>query len=415
MSFISKNDILCKKQFGFRQGYSTNLALIDFTDKLAKGFENKQITVGIFLDLSKAFDSIDHVILLKKLQFYGIRGPVLQWFKSYLEARKQFVNIGEYKSDYDNITVGVPQGSILGPLLFLIYINDLQFASNILSIILFADDTNLFLSGKDPSELNNILNAELINIQNWFNANKLQVNYGKTCYMIFKSKKRYIDESAIHISLNGTVIRRVTSTKFLGVIIDSDLTWKGHINHISSKLSQAIGVMNRLKKILLINICVTLYHTMVSPYLTYCIEIWGNCANYLLLRIFLLQKRAVRVITDSHYLAHTDPLFHKLKILKLSDLYRLHATCFVFSTVNGLLPSLFNDYFVYNYVVNRYICRNSNDLNIPPWIYQYSRSTLRYNGSVVWNSLSQELIQSPTLSSFKRKYKMFLLTSYSNP
>ena len=145
----------------------------------------KKTVVGLFLDLSKAFDCIDHCILIKKLRFYGIRGSALKWFESYLSNRKQYVSIDNFNSQYKDISVGVPQGSNLGPLLFLIYINDLQFVSDILSVLLFADDTSLVVSGKDPAILNNVINAEMGKVQSWFLANKLQINYAKTCYIIF--------------------------------------------------------------------------------------------------------------------------------------------------------------------------------------------------------------------------------------
>ena len=211
--FIDKHNILYNKQFGFRKGYSTTHALIDFTDKLAKAFEKKESVLGLFLDLSKAFDCIDHSILLCKLNFYGIRGSALKWFHSYLSNRKQYVCIDNFNSQYRNISVGVPQGSNLRPLLFLIYINDLQYVSNILSVLLFADDTSLFVSGKDPAMLNYLVNSEMEKIHCWFLANKLQINYNKTCYIVFKSRNVNIDETVININVNNIALKRAKSKK----------------------------------------------------------------------------------------------------------------------------------------------------------------------------------------------------------
>ena len=153
MAFLDKNKILYNKQFGFRQGYGTDMALLEFVNNISLAFEDKKIVLGLFLDLSKAFDSIDHDILTNKMYHHGIRGNVLNWFKSYLSDRQQYVTVDNYNSQYKSINVGVPQGSVLGPLLFLIYVNDLSSVSEILNPITFADDTNLFLTGSNIHEM----------------------------------------------------------------------------------------------------------------------------------------------------------------------------------------------------------------------------------------------------------------------
>ena len=211
--------------------------------------------------------------------------------KSYLSNRKQFTNVASYSSTYNEINTGVPQGSNLGPLLFLIYMNDLPFVSEILSSILFADDTTLFLTGKDPVIINDLLNIEFRKIYRWFNANKLLINFDKTNYVIFKTRNKRFDESAINIFVDGKEIKKSNCVKFLGIYIDCDLTWKNHINHISSKIARVIGVINRLKHVLPIRILLNLYNTMILPDLNYCIILWGSCASYLFQKVFVLQKK----------------------------------------------------------------------------------------------------------------------------
>ena len=184
--------------------------------------------VGIYLDFSKAFDTVNHDILLQKLSMYGVQDIALEWFRDYLANRSQYVTYNSMKSTKENITCGVPQGSILGPLLFLIYINDLATVSNAFLSVLFADDTNLFIAGRDIEALCNRINEDLAKIQEWLFANKLSLNLKKTHYMIFTSKNKIVPD--IDIRINNVRIERVHVTKFLGILIDSQLNWKQHIN-----------------------------------------------------------------------------------------------------------------------------------------------------------------------------------------
>jgi hypothetical protein len=190
INFIDKNQILSKHQYGFRKSRSTEFAIIELVDKITKGIDQGQYTLGIFLDLSKAFDTINHRILIEKLELYGIRGICLKWFKNYLENRKQTVKYNTIKSDEMIITSGVPQGSILGPILFLLYINDIQNFSRIVSIILFADDTNIFYSHTCLKKLNEIMQTEINKISDWLNTNILSLNTTNTKFMLFRSSKR---------------------------------------------------------------------------------------------------------------------------------------------------------------------------------------------------------------------------------
>ena len=240
---IGNNNLLNEKQFGFRPNHFTYKAIIELLNKIDNAVERNETTVGIFLDLSKAFDTINHDILLYKLEYYGFRGVALDWFKSYLSNRKQFVRYEMHDSNHKIINCGVPQGSILGPLLFILYINDIVNTTSLLELILFADDTTLLFSHQDIASQNDIINNELQEICNWFQANKLSVNASKTNYMVLgthHSTRKFIDinqdidiltdsESSgsrneekvkLNIKLNGVSLNRVSSTKFLGVIID---------------------------------------------------------------------------------------------------------------------------------------------------------------------------------------------------
>ena len=246
IDYINKYGILTDRQYGFRSKSSTNHAIIELVDKITKAIEKNEFTVGIFLDLSKAFDTVNHTILLKKLYFYGIRGKCHAWIKDYLSNRKQMVKYYNIRSTEKIITCGVPQGSILGPLLFLIYINDLNNSTSNLSTILFADDTNLFCSGKDLEELEVLINEELAHVQEWLTLNKLTLNVKKSNFIIFRSHKRKLKHH-LSLKLNNELLQCVEHTKFLGIIIDQHLTWKNHINYVTKKITRTTGVLCRIR------------------------------------------------------------------------------------------------------------------------------------------------------------------------
>ena len=230
-------NILCSNQYGFRKNHSTALALIDLHDKISTVFDRGEFSVGIFLDLSKAFDTVNHIILFDKLEHYGIRGLALDWIRSYFSNRKQYVEYNGHRSLRNEISCGVPQGSILGPLFFLLYINDINNASNLLNLILFADDTNVFMSHKDLNYLSDMLNLEMDKLSIWFKANKLSLNLKKTKFMVFKPRqKRSICN--IQISIDNQNIVEVKETNFLGVILDENLNWKSEISHVASKVAK---------------------------------------------------------------------------------------------------------------------------------------------------------------------------------
>ena len=337
MDYINKNSILNEKQFGFRTNHSTYMAIIELVDKVVSAVERNESTLGIFLHLSKAFDTIDHDILLNKLEYYGFRGIVLDWFKSYLKNRKQFVRYQACDSEYKNIKCGVPQGSILGPLLFILYVNDITSATSLFEIILFADDTTLLYSHPDIATKINLINKELSEICNWFKANKLSVNASKTNYMMLgtsNTTNKYTygnvessDDGRTDIDINtgehttitqkinvifdDVSLERVNSTKFLGVIIDENLNWKHHIDAISKTISRNIGMLTKLKHYVPGYILYSLYCTLVLPYVNYGISIWGNTYKVYLDKIFKLQKWAIRTFSLEYYRSHTGPLFKK--------------------------------------------------------------------------------------------------------
>jgi len=412
IKYIESLDILYHLQFGFRKNHSTNLALTHLVNKIASSIDRSEITIGIFLDLSKAFDTLNHNILFYKLEHYGIRGTALQWIKSYFFERKQFVQYQSTLSSYQTIKCGVPQGSILGPLLFLLYINDLPNASHIAETLLFADDTSIFLSHSNAEHLSHVMNHELVKIDTWMKSNKLSVNLKKSNFVIFKSKQKMV-KTDISISLDGNPLQQVQAVKFLGILLDENLSWKPHIDHVCKKISKSAGIIFRARLYLSTKTKLLLYYSLIYPYLTYCNLTWSSTYVTNLNRIFTIQKRIVRAITNAPYRAHSTPLFAQLNVL---DIYKLNSFCiakFMFSYTHGLLPSPFLHLFVRSSDLHEYHTRTSSNYRPHTCRTNIKQFTILFQGPQVWNSLPLEISNSESSMSFRKKMLIFLLNQYN--
>ena len=342
MEYFQSNNLLFSHQYGFRQGHSTEFAIIEFIDRTLKTMSNNKIPLSIFIDLSKAFDTLDHNILLSKLSHYGITGSANNLFSSYLANRAQYVNFNGQTSDFATITTGVPQGSILGPLLFLIYINDISKASPYLQTLSYADDTTFSInidSSIDPNNISEIINTELTKIDDWLTVNKLSLNIDKTKYMIFSKPGKTILN--VTPCIRQIPIEQVTEFNFLGVLIDNKLTWKPHISKISSKISKGTGILSRLKNLLPKIILLNIYNTLVLPFLNYAILIWGFGNTK---RLLLLQKRSIRSISNSSFRSHTVNLFKELGLLQIDDVFLQALLKFYYKYANNKLPKYFETY-----------------------------------------------------------------------
>ena len=297
--YFTINNLFYNSQYGFRTKHSTEDAAIELVDNIQRVFEDYPYdqVLSVFLDLSKAFDTIDHQILFKKLSHYGIDGVALCWFQSYLLNRKQFITLEGVDSERMDISVGVPQGSILGPLIFLIYINDAHRASDAINFIHFADDTTLtqnlaFFSGGNltRSQIERRINAELSNVYDWLCVNKLSLNVSKSRCMIFKNRKIDTVSRPWNIEINGEKVECVPEFNFLGILLDEFLTWIPHTKKICSKLSQTLGVIKRVRQILPFPALKSLYNALIVPHLNYGIKLWHPNSH----SVNIMQKRAIR-------------------------------------------------------------------------------------------------------------------------
>lgn len=347
-TFLNINNIFYEHQYGFRPRHSTVHPIFHLIKDtvLSNDKDTKDFTVACCIDLSKAFDTVSHNILLNKLHYYGVRGLSNDWMNSYLSDRYQFTQVENYKSSIESISCGVPQGSILGPLLFLIYVNDIWMSCG-LKVLSFADDTTVLAHGHNEISVTNKLNKELSNLSTWLRENRLTLNVNKTKCLFISPPGKMINDN-ITLEIEGKSVERVSNKnsedlKFLGIYLDEHLSWNCHIDYTTKKLSKTLYVMNMAKNILPFSALKILYHTLVESCITYGITVWGNSNS--MSKIEKLKKQAMRIIYKKPYRAHCDPLFRQSGILKISDYYKLTMSLLAFDYKNDLLPQSFIDFY----------------------------------------------------------------------
>ena len=413
MTFFIKHKVIYPHQFGFQSKISTSHAMLDLVTAAYDNIDLYLHTGLVLIDLKKAFDTICHKILLNKLAHYGIWGVAFKLLSSYLTYQKQFVNFNQHHSELKDIKYGVPQGSSLGPLLFLIYVNDLQNAVDC-TPRLFADDTCFIFQASNPLILQGIINKELKNLNIWCCANKLTVNPSKSNVLVISPKLIHDFTEQLTVSYDTFQICSVKSVKYLGVIIDNRINFYEHIKVLECKIARSVGILTKLKTILPKQNLLQLYYTLVHSHLTYGIFIWGSTYPSHLQKLQKLQNKALKAICNAPYRSLAKPLYAQLNILQIEDVYKYEIAKFMFNFNKTLAPSPFSNFFQKIHQVSNRSTRLSaeqDNLYIPRYRNNRLQRCIKYQGVKIWNIIPKEIKKS-TYNIFKNKYKKYLLSLY---
>ncbi len=407
MSYLLAHNLITCDQSAFLKGHSTQTSLHKMFDDLLGNINDGYVNGACFFDLAKCFDTIDHSLLIKKLEKYGVRGSALAWFNNYLSERSQCVSVNNAMSDFRDIHTGVPQGSVLGPILFLIFVNDLPSSLTSTMCNLYADDTEIHSCGQTLSEVETILQQDINNIVEWFNLNKLTVNTGKSFAMLFSSNPN-INAQGLNLHVNGNAIECVQTGTYIGVHPDSNLKWNHHIAHLCKKISPKVGLLGRLKKILPTQYVELIYKSIVQPHIDYCITVWGNADNKYLDKVQGLQNRAARIITGNYnwYIRGIE-LVKQLGWQNVRERRDYFTALLVHKAIHNTSPDMIQDLFTLSNEIQSRQTRSSstNNLYVPRVNKHVFNQSLQVAGARVWNSLPVDLRNITNFNAFKYRLK----------
>ena len=396
--------IFTKNQAAFRKLYSTVTSLINSTDSWYSTIDRKEVNLAIFLDLKKAFDTVDHTILLVKLEKYGIRGITGDWFTSYLRNRKQFCTVDGHKSSAKMVTCGIPQGSCLGPLLFIIYLNDFETCLELSKASMYADDTHVTITSNNLENLLENAQRELLNISEWMRINKLTANPKKTEYMLIghprKVNKLDVSEPLI---LNNSEIKRAKKTKSLGVIVDEGLNWEQHFKVVKGKVRGGLSSLKKLKNLVPQKQLDNVYRALIESHLRYANVIWGSIPSSKIKILQNLQDRARTIIERARI--KDDWSYNWLNV---EQLIKFDRSTMTYKIMNRMCPESLWDKFPQISLHSNYNTRNCKDIQIPRYNLEYVKKGFHYSALTAWNSIPISIRELPTFPQFKRNLKTHL-------
>lgn len=406
-NFLEKHNALTDAQFGFRKARSTETALLAMKETIVHNIENGDFTLGLFVDFSKAFDSLNHQILHKKLSSFGIRGTSLCLINSYLSNRSQFVCLNNTESCPLPIPRGVPQGSVLGPLLFNLYINDIVFIDEGVKFFIYADDSTVLVSGKDVNNLIVRCNSLLDRLAMWSEANCLRINVNKTKAVLFRARNKAFNQRNSLI-LNNNIIEVVNEHKLLGVWFSCHLSWDSHVRYVAHKLSSIAGAVSRCRMVMPVNVKLQIYYALFASQINYCSLVWGTTTKGNINKILLLQKRILRHIANVDRIFPTRNLFLQYNIIRFEHNYEfriLQSMYFCGSERQTFLHTLAS----LTPCSTSVMTRNSELWFIPYFRTQYKLQSLKHNLPVTLNKFKDT-----AFTSQKKLREYFINVSINN-
>jgi Reverse transcriptase (RNA-dependent DNA polymerase) len=403
-NYFKNLDLFSKNQHGFLKGKSTITAVYEFLDSVLEGLDTQHYDLGIFLDLSKAYECVDPEELIRMFERYGIRGIPLNLLKNYMVNRKQYVysknEKGEVSSALLNNNCGIVQGSLVGPLFFLIYVNNLEINNENIELTQYADDTSANIKSKNKNELIDTGKKFVAEINAWFKQKKLKLNASKSVIIYFQLSSWRDMELNEMITCEGKEIEIANSAKLLGIIVDQNISWNEHINKLCKKLGRSVYALRILKNIVSKNVIIQIYYAYFHSILSYGIELWGNAAAYLTNRVFRLQKKVIRIIENLRPLDSCREVFKALGILPLPALY-------IYKTVIFLKQN--PQYFLGNTKTHRYDTRNKGLYDVECHRTTAREKGLHYSAIKFFNNLPQSLRDENNVNKLKQKLKSLLL------
>ena len=406
LQYLLENNILTNCQSGFRPKFSTQTALLNVTDNWLSAMDRGDLVGVVMIDLKKAFDTVDHAILLHKLKMYGFNDRAVKWFENYLcNQRQQFTCINGISSSVKNVTCGVPQGSLLGPLLFLLYTNDMPDKVRYCKLALYADDTCLFFSNKDPNLIYERINYDLEIISEWLNANKLVINAKKCETMIIGTKqklkkwKNLIDDNQVYI--DNTPVTKVKACKYLGIYIDENLSWNRQTEFLKSKVVKNVYLLKRIRPFITEQTASLFFKSVIQAHFDYCSVVWGNTNKTNLDKLQILQNRALRAVLKVKNLFPTNSLYSVLKLDRLHVRRSKHFAQVMYQCVHHIGPPYLNELFTLRQ--SHYSTRSGDSqLNMTRPKTDYGKRRFAYQGALLWNSLVRNTPPNISLDTFKK-------------
>ena len=407
MAFLNKYKLIHANQSGFRQKHSCQTALVKLIDQWLTCIDKGDIIGTVFLDFRKAFDLVDHSILIEKLSLYKCKNNTLDLLSSYLHARKQVIENGQDTSKPALIKSGVPQGSILGPTLFLIFINDLPLHMNHCYIDFFADDATYHINGKSESEVEPKLQQDGDNSKTWAKQHKMKIHYDKTTCMLVGNRHKTREASGLNIHIENNKLKQVEKQKLLGVFIDENLSWTAHIDNLCSLISSKISLLKQLSSYVPVEIQKLFYQGYILPLIDYGSNTWGTTSKHNIERISKLQKRAARIILKADYNTPSSVMFTQLGWATIPNRHDYNKAVLTYKAMNNLTPEYITDLLK---PVSETHNRNLRSVTCGSLSVPRSKTAL-YDGSFsatapkLWNALPSDIRTCSSLDNFKKSAK----------